>query len=181
MRMLTTRHLSSRLKRTSRSVSCANASGRTFSATSRPASYRGHGKPRPCRRCQWRRPLHSGRDNYQNTEPAVAWFSGRGDRGPEASHFTHDGRHVQRRSGPIVLAVSGPRCRSPAPVALCTAAERRRRSNPSGPAIERYFVGTRRFSSSNQCCTKIIWVGGRLVVASFLSVSKNRRPSGATS
>ena len=46
---------------------------------------------------------------------------------------------------------------------------------------ERYFVGTRRFSSSNQCCTKIIWASGRFVGASLLSVSKNRRPSGATS
>jgi len=42
-------------------------------------------------------------------------------------------------------------------------------------------VGTRRFSSSNQCCTRIIWAGVRFVGASVLSASRNRCPSGATS
>ena len=43
------------------------------------------------------------------------------------------------------------------------------------------WVGTRRFSSSSQCCTKIICAGARFDGASLLRGSKNRWPSGATS
>jgi hypothetical protein len=48
-------------------------------------------------------------------------------------------------------------------------------------ANDGYFAGTRRFSSSNQCCTKIICAGGGFFARSLSSAIKNRRPSDATS
>jgi hypothetical protein len=47
------------------------------------------------------------------------------------------------------------------------------------PAL--YFVGTRRFSSSTQCCTNIICAGSGSGEGSVSRTVMNRRPSGETS